>query len=164
MVSARRLSALPLLATFGLVIAGCSTTVPMEPAADANDPACAEVMVRLPGTVDGQDRLWTDAQATAAWGESGASAVLLTCGVTPPGPTTLPCQSVNSVDWIIDDSDAPRYRVTTFGRTPAVEIYLDNEVVSSASVLERLSGPVSLIPVEGVGCLDRPSGEDDAQG
>lgn len=142
-----------------MLIAGCSTTVPMDPAADANDPGCAEVMVRLPGTVDGQDRLWTDAQATAAWGSSSSSAVLMTCGVTPPGPTTLPCQTVNSVDWIIDDSDAPRYRVTTFGRTPAVEVYLDNEVVSSASVLERLSGPVALIPAEGTGCLERP-GDD----
>lgn len=129
----------------------------MEPAVAANDPACADVMVRLPGSVDSQERRWTDAQATAAWGEP--SSVLLTCGVASPGPSTLPCQTVDGVDWIIDDTEAPRYRVTTFGRTPAVEVYLDNEVVSSATVLERLSGAVALIPAEGIGCLDRPTAE-----
>lgn len=134
----------------------------MEQAADANNPACAEVMVRLPGSVDSQDRIWTDAQSTAAWGDDAGSAVLMTCGVPAPPPTTLPCQTVASVDWIIDDSDAPRYRVTTYGRTPAVEVYLDNEVVSSATVLDRLSGPVSLIPAEGPGCLERPEADTDA--
>ena len=43
------------------------------------------------------------------------------------------------MDWIIDDAEAPRYRVTTYGRTPAVEVYLDNDVVSSAEVLDTLS-------------------------
>jgi Protein of unknown function (DUF3515) len=148
-----------------IALTGCSSTVAMEPAEAAGDPGCAEVMVRLPGSLADQDRRWTDAQATAAWGDP--SAILLTCGVTPPGPTTLPCQSVGGVDWIIDDSEAPRYRVTTFGRTPAVEVYLDNETVSSATVLEALSSPVSLIASEGVGCLDRPdsgsgSGSDEA--
>lgn len=143
-----------------IALTGCASTVAMEPAADANDPGCAEVMVRLPGSLAEQERRWTDAQATAAWGDP--STVLLTCGVTPPGPTTLPCQSVGGVDWIIDDAEAPRYRVTTYGRTPAVEVYLDNEVVSSATVLEALSNSVSLLPTEGVGCLERPdSGSDE---
>jgi hypothetical protein len=145
------------LVASALLTSACTSTVPMEPAEAANDPACAEVMVRLPDSVDGQQRRWTDAQATAAWGDP--SAVLMTCGVPSPPPTTLPCQTVNSVDWIIDDAEAPRYRVTTYGRTPAVELFLDTEVVSSATVLERLSGPVSLIESEGSGCLDRPSEE-----
>ena len=81
--------------------------------------------------------------------------MLLTCGVEPPGPTTLPCQSVNGVDWIIDDTDAPKYRVTTFGRTPAVEVYLDNEVVSSANVLDSLSRIVDLLPADGSVCTER---------
>ena len=59
---------------------------------------------------------------------------------------------MNGVDWIIDDAEAPRYRVTTFGRTPAVEVYLDNEVVSSADVLDALSGIVGLLPTDGSAC------------
>ncbi|HEX5728807.1 DUF3515 family protein [Microbacterium sp.] len=139
----------------GAFLAGCSSTVALQPAEDADDPGCADVTVRLPGTVDGESRRWTDAQATGAWGDPAS--VILTCGVTPPGPTTLPCQSVNGVDWIIDDAEAPRYRVTTFGRTPAVEIYLDNDVVSSAAVLDTLSQVVSVLPSDGSECTDAAS-------
>ncbi len=66
----------------------------MTPAADANDPVCAEVSVRLPDSVDGEPRRWTDAQATGAWGNP--SVVLLTCGVEPPAPSTLACQTVTA--------------------------------------------------------------------
>ncbi|HWI30517.1 MAG TPA: DUF3515 domain-containing protein [Microbacterium sp.] len=127
-------------------LSGCATTVTIKPADDANNPLCADVSVRLPGTVAGLDRRWTDAQATGAWGEP--SAVLLTCGVAPPGPTTLPCQSVDGVDWIIDDSDAPRYRFTTYGRTPAVEVYLDYDVVSGNDALQKLSPIIGQLPVD----------------
>jgi len=85
--------------------------------------------------------------------------VILTCGLEPPGPTTLPCQSVNGVDWIIDESDAPRYRVTTFGRTPAVEVYLDNDVVSSAAVLDSLSQIVAVLPTDGSECTESGSSD-----
>lgn len=155
---------LPSLAAFALLVVatagltGCTTTVDLDPADDANDPLCAEVTSNLPGTVSGQPRRWTDAQATGAWGEPAK--VLLTCGVEPPGPTTLRCEGVAGVDWIIDESDAPRFRVTTYGRTPAVEIYLDTtadadgEGVSSRDVLDALSPIVSVLPVDGK-CLDR---------
>ncbi|MCR2809366.1 MULTISPECIES: DUF3515 domain-containing protein [unclassified Microbacterium] len=135
-----------------LALSGCTSTVSLQPAADADEPACADVTVRLPALVDGEERRWTDAQATGAWGDPAS--VILTCGVTPPGPTTLPCQSVNGVDWIIDESEAPRYRVTTFGRTPAVEVYLDNDLVSSAAVLDTLSRVVSVLPADGSACTD----------
>lgn len=113
--------------------------------------------MRLPDEVDGQSRRWTDAQATGAWGDPAA--VILTCGLEPPGPTTLPCRSVNGVDWIIDDSEAPRYRVTSFGRIPAVELYLDNEVVSSAEVLDALSRIVGVLPEDGSACTERGDAE-----
>lgn len=146
-----------LLAVAGL-LSGCATTVSLEPAEDADNPLCAEVTVRLPASVDGQSRRWTDAQATAAWGDP--TKILLTCGVTPPGPSTLRCETVSGVDWIIDESDAPQFRVTTFGRTPAVQLYFDTEVgdgaqgVSSRAVLEQLSPFVSNLPVDGE-CVDR---------
>ena len=109
----------------------------MEPAKGSNDALCADVSVRLPSTVAGLQRRWTDAQATGAWGDPAA--VLLTCGVTPPGPTTLTCRSVGAVDWIIDETDAPKYLFTTYGRIPAVQVYLDYDVVSGGEVLQALS-------------------------
>ena len=147
--------AAPLLLACAL-LTGCTSTVALEPAENANDPACADVTVRLPDAVDGQPRRWTDAQATGAWGDPAS--VIITCGVPELGPTTLPCQSVNGVDWVIDESEAPRYRVTTFDRTPAVEVYLDNDVVSSAEVLDRLSQIVSVLPQNGAACTE--SGTD----
>ncbi len=134
----------------GALLTGCTSTVSLDPAAAANDPDCAEVTVRLPNSVDGEPRRWTDAQATGAWGDPAS--VIITCGVDELGPTTLPCTPVNGVDWVIDDSDAPRYRVTTFDRTPAIEIYLDNDVVSSAQVLETLSQVVAVLPENGSVC------------
>ena len=51
-----------------LVLTSCAPTIHLEPAANANDPLCAEVTVRLPDSIGDQARVWTDAQATAAWG------------------------------------------------------------------------------------------------
>ena len=79
-------SMLPLAALIALT--GCAPTVTLEPAADAANPECAEVIVRLPDTVDNNDYRHTDAQGTGAWGDPAA--VLLRCGVPVPGPTTLP--------------------------------------------------------------------------
>ncbi|HWT33144.1 MAG TPA: DUF3515 family protein [Microbacterium sp.] len=113
-------------------LAGCATTISLTPPPDANNPHCAEVMTDLTGlsggTLGGQDRRWTDAQSTAAWGNPAT--IILACGVTPPGPTTLKCISVGGIDWIVDASKTPRLTVTTFGRTPAVQLFLDSSATS----------------------------------
>ncbi|MDQ2661826.1 MAG: DUF3515 domain-containing protein [Actinomycetota bacterium] len=134
----------------GLVLAGCAQAVPFDPAADASDPDCAAVVVRLPDTVAGLTERETNAQGTGAWGQPAS--VLLRCGVEPPGPTTDRCVSVDGVDWIIDESDAPNYRFTTYGRTPAVEVLVDNDAVSGSTAITDLSSAVSAIPAEG-GCV-----------
>ncbi|CAB4906371.1 unannotated protein [freshwater metagenome] len=126
-----------------LLLAGCAGIVPMTPAIDANNPLCAEVSVRL-GDVANLPKRETNAQATAAWGEPAS--ILLTCGLEAPAPTTLPCISVNGVDWIMDDSQKPTYIFTTFGRTPAVQVALDSGAVSGSTVLADLALPVSSIP------------------
>ncbi|MBN9214423.1 MAG: hypothetical protein ABS62_09550 [Microbacterium sp. SCN 70-200] len=141
-----------------LLLSGCSTTVSLTPAAQANDPACAAVTVRLPDTVDGMNRVWTDAQATGAWTDAdGRTTVLLTCGLAPSGPSTLVCESAGGVDWLIDDSEAPNYRFTTYGRTPALEVYLDYDVVSARNVLDALGTAVQQLPASGSECTERPS-------
>lgn len=138
----RRVSALLALGVLGAALIGCSSTVSLDPAPDANDPLCAEVTVRLPDVLAGQDRRWTDAQATGAWGD----AALLVCGVTPPGPTEARCITLGGVDWIVDESEAPRYLVTSYGREPAVQVFVDNEIVSPNDVLTALGPIVSLMP------------------
>ncbi len=150
-----RLDCSPRCCRPSIALAGCAATVSLEPAPDARTTRhCAEVTVRLPATVGGQERRWTDAQATGAWGDPGRRHPDVRRRAARSD--TLPCQTVDGVDWIIDDAEAPHYRVTTFGRTPAVEVYLDNDIVSSADVLDRLSRIVSLLPADdGVTCTDR---------
>ncbi|MBA8817439.1 hypothetical protein FHX48_002538 [Microbacterium halimionae] len=145
------------LLAIAVVISGCTSTVSTEPAVDSNDPLCAEMMVRLPSSVDNLDRRWTDSQATAAWGDP--TAVILTCGLEEPGPSTLPCQSPGGIDWLIDDSESPNYRFTTFGRSPAVQVYLNYDEVSGNDVLQALASAVFQIPQTGGACTDRPAGD-----
>lgn len=133
--------------TSSLLLSGCATAVPMTPAPDATNVACADVIVHLPATVADQEARETDAQATGAWGDPAA--VLLHCGVTVPAPTTLPCLNVNGIDWIEDDSDAPTYRYTTYGRDPAIEIVIDSEVVSGSTALIDIANAVEYVPATG---------------
>ena len=128
----------------GFSVAGCAGQVPMTAAADSNNPDCAAVTVRLPNTVADLPKRETNAQATGAWGSPAS--ILLTCGVEVPGPSTLPCVSVNNVDWIEDDSQAPLYRYTTYGRTPAVEVVIDSNAVSGTTTLVDLGAAVSVLP------------------
>lgn len=134
-------------------VTGCSATVSVTPAPEASAPACAEVTVRLPDQVDGQRRVWTDAQSTGAWRDGdGRTTVVLTCGLAAPGPSTLPCQTVDGVDWLVDDAQAPNYRLTTFGREPAAQVYLDSSVVSAGQALADLSVAVGRLPTTGAVC------------
>lgn len=137
-----------LVAAAGAVaLTGCTPIVNMQAAPEAVDVSCAELSVRLPDEVAEQPQRETDAQGTAAWGDPAS--VLLRCGVTPLGPTTDRCVSVDGIDWVIDESDAPRYLFTTYGRTPTVEVLVDNDVVSGTTVIADLAQAVSVIPAEG---------------
>jgi len=147
--------ALTVLAS-SLLLAGCAVAVPMTPARDAANAACADVIVHLPSTVADEASRETDAQATGAWGNPAS--VLLHCGVTVPAPTTLPCLNVNGIDWIEDDSQAPTYRYTTYGRDPAIEIVIDSEAVSGSTALIDISNAVGYVPATGA-CI----GAEDVQ-
>ena len=83
--------------------------------------------------------------------------MLLTCGLEPPAPSTLPCQTAGGVDWLIDDAEAPNYRFTTYGRTPALEVYLDYDEVSARTVLDTLGTAVQQLPSSGAACTERPA-------
>ncbi|MDL9980019.1 DUF3515 family protein [Microbacterium sp. ASV49] len=154
MTRARRIlacAAAVLAATFAL--AGCTSTVSLAPADDANNPHCADVMVRLPDAVSTADRVWTDAQATASWG-GPPSSVILACGVAVPGPTVLPCVAFQGVDWIVADGKNHVATVTTFGRKPAIQVMVDTSKVDFNAVLNSISIAVNggRLPTTGDQC------------
>ena len=132
----------PSIALLG-VLSGCAGTVPLTPADDANNPKCAEVMVRLPDTVAGEARRSTNAQSTAAWGDP--SSVILRCGIPDTSPSALPCFTVDAIDWLRDDTNDPRFTFLTFGRDPAVEVLVDSNAVSGTTALSDLASAVSLL-------------------
>lgn len=137
------------------LLSGCSTTVHLEPADDANNPLCAEVSVGLQnaGSVAEKERRWTDAQATAAWGDPGEdSAVILRCGVAVPAPTSeLQCVTLEGIDWLVDASETPFLRLTTYGRDPAVQLFINTGAVSSNDVIgaRSLIGAITAVPADG---------------
>ncbi|GAB3272635.1 DUF3515 family protein [Microbacterium lacusdiani] len=144
-------AAAALVLTLGL--SGCAATVHLEAAQDANDPLCADVTVRLPDAIQHLERRWTDAQSTGAWADEEGTAVILSCGVTPPGPTTLQCVTFDGVDWIVDPEALPMQRITSYGRTPATQVYVDTSRISPDQVLAAVSRLVSSIPAESR-CVD----------
>jgi len=134
-----------LVVTLALLSAtGCATTVNLEPADGSNDPLCAEVMVRLPSELGGLTERYTNAQATAAWGDPAA--VILRCGLDSVEISALPCVSAGGIDWLVDDSEAPNYRFISYARTPAVEVIVDSDNASGITSLESLAAAVSQLP------------------
>ncbi|MCT1363427.1 MULTISPECIES: DUF3515 domain-containing protein [unclassified Microbacterium] len=154
MLRSRRLAAVAGSITLAAGLAGCSTTVHLEPAEDANDPACANVSVLLPDTVGGYERVWTDAQATGAWGDP---TVVLRCGVEPPAPSDLVCTTLGGVDWLVLEQEDERQRLVTYGREPAIEVIIRRgEQVDFQSIVDSLSSNIQsgLAPAT-TQCTDR---------
>ena len=136
----RKLFLIPIV----LLLAGCTPIVNLGAAEFSNDPACAEVSVRLPDELGELQKRQTNAQATGAWGEPAS--VLLRCGLEGVEISTLPCVTAGDVDWLVDDSDAPTYRFISFARFPAVEVIVDSTNASGITSLEGLGQAVSQIP------------------
>jgi len=145
----KKMRALSLLALVPL-LASCSASVALEPAPDAANPACAAVIVAL-RNIDSVAELparETDAQGTGAWGNP--TGVILHCGVPVPAPTaSLPCVTVDGVDWLRDDTDDPNFVFTTYGRDPAVEVIVNDTAASALAALTDLSAAVIEIPATG---------------
>lgn len=154
MLRSRRLAAVAGAIALAAGLAGCSTTVHLEPAEDANDPACANVSVLLPDSVSGYERVWTDAQATGAWGDP---TVVLRCGVEPPAPSDLVCTTLGGVDWLVLEQEEERQRLITYGREPAIEVIIRRgEQVDFQSIVDSLSSNIQsgLAPATAQ-CTDR---------
>ncbi|KAA9104552.1 DUF3515 family protein [Microbacterium rhizomatis] len=136
-------------------LAGCSNTVALTPAKNANSPDCARVTVSLPDSIENEDRRWTDAQGTGAWGNP--LSIILSCGVEAPGPAALPCFYLGGTDWLALPHEDDLQRMITFGRDPAVEVAIARTGdLDFASVLERLGGVIdTALPGASAACTDR---------
>jgi hypothetical protein len=132
-----------LLTASVLVLTGCAPVVPLDPAEQANDAACAEIIVRLPDELAGLPERRVNAQSTAAWGEPVA--VILRCGLEPVEVSSLVCVTASDIDWLLDESEAPNYRFITFARFPATEVIVDSTVVAGVTVLEELAASISVL-------------------
>ncbi len=126
-----------------LLLSGCTATVNLEAAEDANNPACAEVMVRLPDELGEHEKRLTNSQSTSAWGNPAA--VLLRCGLPQVTISDLPCVTAGNFDWLVDDSQAPSYRFISYATDPAVEVVVDSDVASGVTTLESLEAAVGVI-------------------
>ncbi len=142
-------AAAALLAT---TLTACVSVVPMVPAEGANDPGCADLIVRLPDTVAGQERRDTNAQATGAWGSPPT--VLLYCGVEVPSASTKRCILVEGIYWLVDDSQEPTYVLRSYGREPAVDVVVDGAVTGPTPALTDLSRAKLYTRPNGHECTD----------
>ena len=132
-----------LFTTSLLVLTGCAPVVPLEPAEQANNVECAEIIVRLPDELAGLPERRVNAQSTAAWGEPAA--VILRCGLEPVEVSDLVCVTASDIDWLLDESAAPNYRFITFARFPATEVIIDSTAVAGVTVLEELAGSIGVL-------------------
>ena len=117
--------------------------VPLEPAEQANNPECAEIIVRLPDELAGLAERRVNAQSTAAWGEPAA--VILRCGLEPVEVSALPCVTATDIDWLVDESEAPSYRFISYARSPATEVIIDSSTVAGVTVLDELAASIGVL-------------------
>lgn len=133
-----------------LVLSGCAPTIYIPPAAHATDPVCAEIVLAMPRTLNDFPRIKVSSQATAAWGDTPQQAITLRCGVPVMGPTEDECVTVTDtagreVDWItVQDPETKAWTMTTYGRSPAVEVTIPDGMSTSPAV--ELTSAVSLAP------------------
>ena len=154
MPRSRRLSAAAGALILLGALAGCSTTIHVDAAEDADNPACADVSVLLPDAIGDLDRVWTDAQATGAWGDP---TVVLRCGVDVPAPSDLVCQTIGGVDWLVLAQEDERQRLVSYGRDPAIEVIIKRgSDIDFRSIVETLSTSIqSGLQPASAKCTDR---------
>lgn len=120
----------------------CGSTANVDAAPYADDPECAEVMLAMPETIGDHDLRETNSQGTAVWGDP--MAVIARCGVEPTGPSTEHCVTAEGIDWLSVEEEE-NWRLTSYGREPAVEVVLDVEQVPSSTAMLAMTSAVENI-------------------
>lgn len=128
---------------------GCAA-VEVAPAPGADSQGCIDVATSWPTAIDGHEEVTTrpDGPGVAAWGDP---AIIARCGVAPPGPTTLECIAVDSVDWIVQPlSDGMAF--TTFGRDPAMEVIVPSDYAPEPLMLGSFTAAANALPRTSLRC------------
>lgn len=138
-----------------LLLTACAPTVSLPTAPHQTSKGCAAVAVRLPAVLGSAAKRLTDQQGTAAWGTGNPPSVVLRCGVTPPGASTDQCLPFDGVDWLAHPvAGTQQYIVTTFGRTPAVQLVIDTARIGSSTALPPISDAIATaIPKQTAHCV-----------
>ncbi len=128
------------------LLTGCAGpgATQIQAAPSASDAGCAALLNRLPATLLGRKLGTTDAAGAAVWGDP---AIVLRCGVEPPGPSADACVTVNNVDWLFRENTSA-YLFTTYGRTPATELAVPHQVdrTQASGALAQLTAAITPVP------------------
>ncbi|MFT4147560.1 MAG: DUF3515 domain-containing protein [Micrococcaceae bacterium] len=128
-------------------------TLAVEAAPDSNNPNCAKIMLAMPKKVSDFKQRETTSQGTTAYGDP--SVLIVRCGLPAIQATSDPCVSVNDIDWISkQDTEKPdTWIFTSYGKSPTVEVLLDNTKISSSDALVIFSDIMEKMPSNGHKCL-----------
>lgn len=113
---------------------------------NAEDPKCSKVVDHSPGEVASGSRDWAIGQGVASWGDGST---ILRCGIDELEPTVNLCISVDGVDWVLDEGRLKETGIsvlTTYGRSPAVEVTYSGGREEVGGVLVELKKSVNGIP------------------
>lgn len=127
-----------------LIVAGCAAPVAV-PVSEPVDPACEQLVARLPERVSNQERrsVEPDNGTTAAWGDPP---VVLRCGVEPPAELRpdSPLTQINGVTWFAEER-SQGYVFTTVDLEPRVEVTVPDAYAPEGSVVVQVV-PALLAP------------------
>lgn len=107
---------------------------------------CATVVDRLPERAGSRDRDWALGDGVASWGDR---ALVLRCGVDELRPTVNLCVTADGVDWVLDEDRLKADGVsvlTTYGRSPAVEVTYHGPRAEVGGLLVELNDAVEWLP------------------
>ena len=110
----------------------------IEPAGHAASAACTGLEDGYLDQVGGKDLDRSGPPGVATWGDGD---IVWRCGLTPIPPTGDPCVNVNGVDWVLQEgrSTGGRKTLLTYGRTPAVEVTVQDGAAAIDGVLVDIS-------------------------
>ena len=131
-------------------LAACSGPVEIEtPELTATDAtACRAFIAALPDTVGDQDRVESEGEFGAAYGDPP---IVVTCGVGRPDHLMTNCTSIDGVDWYFEET-GERFIATTVGQQPAIEIVVPAEYDQTAPAQVDLGPAITAHTAAGQGC------------
>lgn len=141
----------PIAILLAVAVAVCAGIVFVEShrvdsAPDAKNPKCSTAVDHSPEKVGSESRDWVIGQGVASWGDGST---ILRCGVGELEPTINLCISVDGVDWVLDEEKLKETGVsvlTTYGRSPAVQVTYSGGREDVGGVLVDLKKSVAGIP------------------